>query len=506
VPAPPSSPTQARAAGNVAKGATVSWAAPAETNGALTEYTVTSAPDGIVTKVAGDKLSAVVTGLKVGTSYTFAVTASNAVGVSPPASTNSVTVLDAEAPVLDSVCPGLAGFVPFFKGVAGADAYNLYYDTAATVSLTSKKIASASSASPASDNVTPGEYWVAVTTVKGAVESQPSTPIKVTVSARAALPETLAISRSGAGIKGGIDLVYDPSVGAGSFQATKTISGDSTGLAGQANGLFLDKATAMLYVLADVGAPRIAVWHDIGGILDGDRAPARVLAGSSTELATGAALTVDTKRNILYAGVRAASAANSRVLAWKNACNVDQNTAPSASFTITGNTQFLEDFALDEANDRLYVAGGTSTARSVFVFDAASQKTTGAIAPSRTITVANATTADNLRTVAYDPNGDFFYVGSNTAASAGRVWRFTTPGTLTGAQSGTQGNTLYANLPNRFRASGGALVMGNANDPATLWLWTKPADFFTGLPTKSGSVRNLAGAADNTAGGIAYAK
>jgi parallel beta-helix repeat protein len=73
--------------------ATVTWSAPASNGGsAITGYTVTSSPGGFTAAAAATARSATVGGLTNGTSYSFTVTATNAVGPSAASDpSNSVT-------------------------------------------------------------------------------------------------------------------------------------------------------------------------------------------------------------------------------------------------------------------------------------------------------------------------------------------------------------------------------------------------------------------------------
>ena len=87
---PPDSPTNVTAVAGNAQ-ATVSWSAPSFDGGSvITGYTPTSSPGGLTASVDGSTLSATVTGLTNGTSYTITVTATNAAGISEPSAPSNV--------------------------------------------------------------------------------------------------------------------------------------------------------------------------------------------------------------------------------------------------------------------------------------------------------------------------------------------------------------------------------------------------------------------------------
>jgi chitodextrinase len=93
----PGAPTAVTAtAGNT--DASVSWTAPSSNGSAITGYTVTSSPEGVIATTTG-AASVTVTGLTNGTAYTFTVAATNAVGESPAsAASTAVTPSTPSAP------------------------------------------------------------------------------------------------------------------------------------------------------------------------------------------------------------------------------------------------------------------------------------------------------------------------------------------------------------------------------------------------------------------------
>lgn len=90
---PPDPPTDVLAVASAPATATVSWLAPEDDGGSpVTSYTVTSSPGGLTATVNGDTTSAVISGLTLGTSYTFTVAATNSAGDGLPSAPSNALV------------------------------------------------------------------------------------------------------------------------------------------------------------------------------------------------------------------------------------------------------------------------------------------------------------------------------------------------------------------------------------------------------------------------------
>ncbi len=97
-PDKPKAPTAVTAvAGHGSAG--VSWTAPSDGGSAITGYTVTTLPDGTTTHVAAGVTAVAISGLTDGKTYTFSVTANNAVGEGPAGVSNAVVPTPTSASV-----------------------------------------------------------------------------------------------------------------------------------------------------------------------------------------------------------------------------------------------------------------------------------------------------------------------------------------------------------------------------------------------------------------------
>lgn len=116
VTSPPTAPTSVVATATGKRSAIVSFAAPASNGGsAVTSYTATSTPGGLtqtLTQATGGTFN--FDGLQPSTAYSFAVTATNAIGTSSAATSNSVTTSPLEIASLSAL-----SFVDDGTGTAG---------------------------------------------------------------------------------------------------------------------------------------------------------------------------------------------------------------------------------------------------------------------------------------------------------------------------------------------------------------------------------------------------
>jgi hypothetical protein len=117
--------------------ATVSWTAPSSNGAPITSYTVTSSPGSFTATTSSTSVQ--VTGLQSNTSYTFTVTATNAVGTSDASSaSSSITATTVpQAPTIGTATGGNAfATVTYTAGATGGKAVSVFTATSSPGSLT----------------------------------------------------------------------------------------------------------------------------------------------------------------------------------------------------------------------------------------------------------------------------------------------------------------------------------------------------------------------------------
>jgi len=109
----PAAPTAVNATAGE-NSAAISWTAPTPTNGVITGYTVAAITDGVTattTNTDGTALGANVSGLLGGQSYTFTVTAQNAVGSGPASAPSSAITISAAGNGPSPIGPGFGQYL-----------------------------------------------------------------------------------------------------------------------------------------------------------------------------------------------------------------------------------------------------------------------------------------------------------------------------------------------------------------------------------------------------------
>ena len=150
----PGAPTIGTATQTGPTTATVGFTAPATNGGSvITSYTATSSPGSITaTLVQSGSGTITVTGLTTDTSYTFTVTATNAIGTSPPsAASNSVTPV---LPVIGASFGG--GFYAGQIGVSGVATHLLVVGPLSSAQTTSTQWKNATTATSGADSAIDG--------------------------------------------------------------------------------------------------------------------------------------------------------------------------------------------------------------------------------------------------------------------------------------------------------------------------------------------------------------
>ena len=192
---------------------TVSWTAPADGGSPITGYTVTSSPGGLTATADGATTTAIVTGLTNGTSYTFTVTATNAIGMGPAsAPSNAVTPAApvpqsitfarppnstlAQSPVTTS--PTASSGLPVTltsntPAICSIDGFEIDLHTAGTCSVTATQPGNPDylPASPITRTFTVSQAAQTITFTKPPNSTMLQSPLTVSPTATSGLPVTL---------------------------------------------------------------------------------------------------------------------------------------------------------------------------------------------------------------------------------------------------------------------------------------------------------------------------
>jgi RHS repeat-associated protein len=102
---PPGAPGNVTAAADGNAGARVTWTAAASNGAPITNYTVISTPGSLTATVDGTATSATVSGLTVGTTYTFTVTATNRKGAGPASAPSNPVAITGTPPKAEILTP-----------------------------------------------------------------------------------------------------------------------------------------------------------------------------------------------------------------------------------------------------------------------------------------------------------------------------------------------------------------------------------------------------------------
>lgn len=423
----PGAPTSVTAEAKISQGAIVTWAAPSDPGTtAISQYVVTATPGGATTTVDATRTMARVTGLTVGTDYTFTVHAVNAGGNGPASDpSGAVTIVEGPAAPAVSACGGTGKITIKSAPSAGATSYNLYVDTTTPVSLdTATKLANVTFPHVVSSGLTNGTtyYYVATAVDANAVESAASG--EAVASPSAGLQNTMFASSYNAKsvtITDCFSLVAD-----GANGVSRTLTGTATGLdaTGYSN-LFVDAAARRLYTTTRGATPKVLIW-DNADTVDGDMAATRTLSGGNTGLSSPRGVFVTTQNDRLYV------AEGSSILIWANASTVTGDVAPAAvltgSLTTIANVQQIY---VDAINNVLYVTNGGNPGAVLAFANASSLAGTVDVAPARTLTFDN----NYNQGVWLDSARDLLYVGSNLGD--GYVYAIANGSTANGAQTST---------------------------------------------------------------------
>jgi hypothetical protein len=478
----PSVPQNFMATADIARGATLGWAAPASDGGsAITGYSITATPVIPQVDVAATTLQTQVTALTTGATYTFSIVANNAFGSGPPA-TAMATIVDVPAPVVTACRYNNQNRV-FWPPIAGASGYNVYFATAPGVTKASTQAGSMVMSPYAHTSLNNGTaYYYRVSAIVSGVEGALSNEVSATPQSFV-VPTNVVYGVNHVLNNQGAVYIWDNWLNVPGNNPSRIITGpNNSNLSAPIVGIFVDREAGLIYVgngeLNNTSPPsrRVNVY---AGNANGDVAPLRVLQDGDLHRVRGVA--VDTTRNILYVVNQDPTPPGaSEVISIDDACHFAGSPTARAHITAASQIYWPTQIVINEATDELYVANYNNT----LVYKNVSQlKGTPSVAPSRVIAINGVT--QNNQGVALDTTHDVLYIEEDGySMPPGAIFSLDNASTVNGTVAPTRTIKMVPSFKNPlgiFVAAGTLLVGTDVAGPNYITSWAN-AQTVNGAP------------------------
>ncbi|MBS2017654.1 MAG: fibronectin type III domain-containing protein [Deltaproteobacteria bacterium] len=459
---PPSAPLDVRVVADAARGVRLTWKPP-RAGAPLKKYIIRTALAGERGEPGPDATSFELRNLEPNTFQSFVLSAVNEGGEGPSATSESIFVKDGPpTPGRVTACKGNAEIFVFVGSASNAKTVTAHVSLdplKALPGVASTKV----SAKPGERIRIPAllngvAHYYSVTAEDGIYASSPTKVAAVTPRAFKPVKDVLFASTFNSN---SVEIFDAFSTRLDGVAPTRTLAGPTTGLDRPRPGaLAVSALSGDLYVGHDWG---LSIFADAATV-DGNAAASRALNGPRSQVSVPTGIAYDSTRNILYM----VQMIGRFVARWDDACNVSGEVAPTAQ---TSNGSLDGDptqIALDEVNDRLYVAAQ----RNISVFEKASELSSFTY-PSKTFVMGAG--EFGRRGVSFDALSNTLYVSAAAETEAtltGAVFAFEQPDLLlTGTVVGTRRFlNQYTGDAAALHASGGKLfLIANSADRLSWW-------------------------------------